>query len=62
MYTGLTQKFTVHKDLREKLLDTGNRELIEHTTKDVYWADGGGPGLGLNKLGNLLMRLRQEIR
>lgn len=41
MYEGLKKKFTVHKDLRKALLETGNREIIEHTHKDAYWADGG---------------------
>ena len=56
----LRAKFTQHKDLREKLLDTGERNLIEHTSNDSYWGDGGD-GSGQNKLGKLLMRIRKEI-
>ena len=56
----LRAKFTQHKDLREKLLDTGERHLIEHTSNDSYWGDGGD-GSGQNKLGKLLMRVRKEI-
>lgn len=43
------------------LLETGEDDLIEHTVKDRYWADGGD-GSGKNRLGVLLMRLRSEIR
>jgi ribA/ribD-fused uncharacterized protein len=61
MYEGLRLKFQVHKDLCEKLLETGDKKLVEHTFKDKYWADGGN-GQGKNRLGVLLMRLREEIR
>jgi predicted NAD-dependent protein-ADP-ribosyltransferase YbiA (DUF1768 family) len=40
---------------------TGNAELVEHTTNDHYWADGGD-GTGRNMLGVLLMELRAELR
>ena len=62
MYVGLVQKFTVHRDLHDRLLQTGNRELIEHTKNDSYWADGGKEGKGLNNLGILLMKVRREIQ
>ncbi len=39
-------------------METGNRKLVEHTKNDKYWADGGGEGKGLNKLGILLMKVR----
>lgn len=42
-------------------METGNRELIEHTEKDRYWGDGGD-GSGKNRLGFLLMKLRDEFR
>lgn len=61
MYTGLQHKFDTHKDLREKLLATGSSELVEHTHNDDYWADGGD-GSGRNRLGQLLMRLRQALK
>jgi N-glycosidase YbiA len=41
MYEGLKLKFQVHKDLCEKLLETGDRDIVEHTFRDKYWADGG---------------------
>lgn len=61
MMTALRAKFFQHADLREALLSTGDAELVEHTANDRYWADGGD-GSGLNRLGELLMRVRSELR
>ena len=61
MLKALRCKFAQHKSLHEKLWKTGDKELIEHTTNDSYWADGGGKGKGQNKLGRLLMKIRDEI-
>jgi ribA/ribD-fused uncharacterized protein len=61
MRTALRAKFTQHADIREVLLETGDAELIEHTTNDAYWADNGD-GTGRNMLGVLLMELRGELR
>ena len=38
--------------LKKKLLSTGDRVLIEHTSRDSYWGDGGD-GTGLNQSANL---------
>jgi len=51
MYLGLHAKFTQLEDLKNKLLSTEGRKLVEHTTNDRYWADGGGQGKGKNRLG-----------
>lgn len=61
MMKALRAKFEQHADLRALLLSTGERELVEHTVNDRYWADGGD-GSGKNKLGRLLMQLRDELR
>jgi ribA/ribD-fused uncharacterized protein len=61
MLEALRAKFTQHEDLRAILLGTGDAELIEHTANDSYWGDGGD-GSGKNRLGHLLMRLRDELR
>jgi ribA/ribD-fused uncharacterized protein len=61
MYDALMAKFTAHPELREILLATGDAQLVEHTDKDNYWADGGD-GTGKNMLGILLMRLRDHFR
>ena len=61
MLKALRAKFTQHPTLRRQLLETGDRVLVEHTTKDAYWADGGD-GSGRNRLGELLMQVRAELR
>lgn len=60
MYTALEAKFTQHPQLRAKLLATGRARIVEHTSNDSYWGDGGD-GSGLNRLGVLLMRLREAL-
>lgn len=61
MREALRAKFTQHQNLRSLLLHTGDAELIEHTKNDSYWADGGD-GTGKNRLGELLMELREQLR
>ena len=61
MLDALRAKFTQHDDLRATLLGTGDAVLVEHTERDSYWGDGGD-GSGKNRLGHLLMRLRDELR
>lgn len=61
MLDGLRLKFTQNNNLKEILLGTGDRKLIEHTDRDKYWGDGGN-GEGQNRLGILLMKVRDELR
>ena len=61
MREALRAKFTQHPQLRSLLLSTGDAQLVEHTANDDYWADGGD-GTGKNRLGQLLMELRAELR
>src|SRR5438309_1142191 len=61
MKDALIAKFTQHQEIREILLSTGDSILIEHTFKDSYWGDGGD-GHGKNKLGILLMEVREELK
>lgn len=60
MRKALVAKFTQHDDLRAILLGTGNALLVEHTVNDSYWGDGGD-GSGKNRLGQLLMSVREEL-
>lgn len=54
-------KFKQNPGLKTLLLDTGDAELEEgNTWGDRYW--GTVNGKGLNKLGKLLMKVRDEIR
>lgn len=57
----LQAKFSQNADLKQKLLDTGTSELIEHTQRDASWGNGKN-GSGQNMLGKLLMEVRQELR
>ena len=61
MYEICMCKFTQNKDLQAKLLSTGDAILIEgNTWRDKYW--GVYRGVGQNKLGKILMRIREELR
>jgi N-glycosidase YbiA len=60
MRDALIAKFNQHASLRALLLATNDAKLIEHTENDAYWGDGGD-GKGKNRLGILLMKVREEI-
>jgi hypothetical protein len=38
-------------------MESGDAEIVEHTGNDAYWGDGGGE----NRLGQILMRVREEL-
>lgn len=59
MRTALEAKFTQHMELRNLLLSTGNRKLMEWTPNDTYWACHTYGGK--NRLGVLLMELREKL-
>ena len=61
MRVALMAKFTQHPELKRLLLETGDAKLIEHTTNDSYWGDGGD-GSGRKMLGQLLMEVRAALR
>jgi hypothetical protein len=61
------QKFTRHPDLREKLLATGDAELVEgntwrDTTWGATWNKDKQAWVGKNHLGRILMRIRDELQ
>lgn len=57
----LRAKLTQHSYIRERLLATGDAKIVEDSPKDSFW--GRGPnGRGLNHLGKLWMKLREELR
>jgi N-glycosidase YbiA len=61
MYECCLAKFLQHKDLRDQLMATGEEELIEDSPYDSFW--GCGPkGDGKNMLGQVLMRIRNELK
>lgn len=61
MLLPLRMKFSQNPEIAKELLETGDAILIEHTQNDAYWADGGD-GSGKNKLGFLLMQVREELK
>lgn len=54
-------KFRKYPALQELLLGTGERPIIEATATDAYWGEGPD-GKGANKLGMILMQLREKLR
>lgn len=60
MREAVMAKFTQHEELRELLLSTGQAKIVEHTTNDSYWGDGGN-GKGKNRLGQILMEVRDRL-
>lgn len=59
MKTALMEKFRQHPALLDLLQSTGERQLINATRDDQYW---GGLGKGKNRLGELLMDVRAELK
>ena len=60
MYEICYAKFMQHPELKEKLIMTGKRPLEEgNTWNDKEW--GTVNGEGNNKLGKILMKLREEF-
>ena len=61
MYELLKCKFDQNPSLKEKLINTGDRLLVEgNDWHDTYW--GVCNGKGSNHLGKLLMKLREEYK
>lgn len=61
MFNILLAKARQHEYVRRKLLDTGERELIEDSWRDDFW--GWGPNKdGQNMLGKLWMKVRTKLR
>jgi len=72
VYKGNLAKFTQYEDLREQLMETGDRELVEASPYDRIWGIGmdvDHPDLenkaewnGLNWLGEAITRVRETIK
>jgi len=57
----LQAKVEQHEYVRRKLLETGDRLLIEDSWRDAYWGWGQHED-GANMLGKLWMEIRTELR
>ncbi|MFM7012613.1 MAG: NADAR family protein [Betaproteobacteria bacterium] len=56
----LREKANQHPYVKKKLLETGDRELVEDSWRDSFW--GWGPDQkGRNVLGKLWMEVRKEM-
>lgn len=69
MYRGLYSKFSQNPELKEILLSTGNKIIVEASPVDKRWGIGvsvkdASPDnwLGCNWLGQVLMRVRKDLR
>lgn len=61
MFVLVLAKFRQNKQLKEKLLATGNQRLVEgNWWHDTYW--GICNGKGQNHLGKILMMVRKKLR
>jgi ribA/ribD-fused uncharacterized protein len=56
----LLLKVNQHPYVKKKLLDTGDREIIENSWCDDFWGWGENKD-GQNKLGKLWMEIRREL-
>lgn len=54
-------KFKTHADICQVLLSTGNELIVENSPIDYYWG-GGADGSGKNRLGLILMEVRDILR
>lgn len=61
MKDALIYKFSQNPELKKKLLDTGNKILIEHAMRDYHYGSGVDDS-GKNVLGVMLMELRDNFQ
>jgi ribA/ribD-fused uncharacterized protein len=61
MRRGVLRKFETHADIRSVLLSTGDELIVENAPGDYYWGCGRD-GTGQNRLGQILMEVRQRLR
>ena len=60
MFKVVEAKFNQNQELKENLIKTGLRPIVQHTRGDYFWGDGGD-GTGRNKLGKILTTLRESF-
>lgn len=72
MMRGIKAKFVQHPELQKQLLETGDRQIGEADARDSFWGIGTSENTeksadstkwkGQNRLGKILMALRDEFR
>jgi ribA/ribD-fused uncharacterized protein len=72
MMRGVKAKFVQHPELQKQLLDTGSKQIGEANARDSFWGIGTSENTevskkpsawkGQNRLGKILMALRDEFR
>jgi ribA/ribD-fused uncharacterized protein len=61
MRRAVQRKFELHAAIREILLSTADEQLVENAPSDYYWGCGRD-GSGQNRLGQILMEVREWLR
>ena len=61
MRRAVLQKFQTHESIKMLLLGTGTEDLIEKTSDD-YYCGCGTDCTGKNRLGEILMEVRESLR
>lgn len=54
-------KVAQHPYVKQKLIESGNREIVEDSWKDDFWGWGSNKD-GQNQLGKIWMKIREEIK
>jgi hypothetical protein len=60
MRKAVLRKFKTHADIREVLLSTNDQLIVENAPSDYYWGCGAD-GSGKNRLGLILMEVREIL-
>jgi ribA/ribD-fused uncharacterized protein len=61
MYEIVREKIKQHEEVRSVLLATGNDEIIENSPVDYFWGCGKDR-TGQNQMGQILMKIRDELK
>lgn len=61
MRQAVQRKFETHEALRLRLLATADLPLVENAPSDHYWGCGAD-GSGLNRMGHILVMVRESLR
>ncbi len=59
MFEIVRAKAQQHEDVRDMLMVTGNKKIVENSPVDNFWGCGQG-GKGENQMGKILMKVRSE--